>query len=137
MHQQSGIHIARSTSKTLSQSSTELPDTYNNENHSRTPECVTKMVKNLNWEKLTARRKTNKLLMLYRIQHGLVDIPKQKYLHISDSRTRGQVKVFQERLQDVNYKNSFLPRTARDGNQLPARVVSATSLEEFRSLLQV
>ena len=104
--------------------------------HSRTPGCVTKMVENLNWEPLTARRKTNRLSMLYRIQHGLVDIPKEKYLHSSDSRTRGQHRFFQERIQDDSYKNSFFPRTVRDWNQLPARVVSATSLEEFRSLLR-
>ena len=107
-----------------------------NDYHSRTPGCVTKMVENLNWEPLTARRKTNRLSMLYRIQHGLVDIPKEKYLHSSDSRTRGQHRFFQERIQDDSYKNSFFPRTVRDWNQLPARVVSATSLEEFRSLLR-
>ena len=74
--------------------------------------------------------------MLYRIQHGLVDIPKEKYLHSRDSRTRGQHRFFQERIYDDNYKNSFFPRTVRDWNQLPARVVLATSLEEFRSLLR-
>ena len=106
-----------------------------NDYHSRTPGCFTKMVENLNWEPLTARRKTNRLSMLYRIQHSSVNIPKEKYLHSSDSRTRGQHRFFQERIQDDSYKNSFFPRTVRDWNQLPARVVSATSLEEFRSLL--
>ena len=61
-----------------------------NDYHSRTPGCVTKMVENLNSEPLTSRRKTNRLSMLYGIQHGLVDIPKEKYLHSSDSITRGQ-----------------------------------------------
>ena len=48
-----------------------------NDHHCRTPGCVTKMVENLYWEPLTARRKTNKLSIMYRIQHGLVDIPKE------------------------------------------------------------
>ena len=61
-----------------------------NDYHSRTPGCVTKMVENLNSEPLTSRRKTDMLSMLYGIQHGLVDIPKEKYLHSSDSITRGQ-----------------------------------------------
>ena len=74
--------------------------------------------------------------MLYRIQHSLVYISKKKYPHSSDSRTRGQHRFFQERIQDDNYKNLFFPRTVRDWNQLPARVVSAISLEEFRSLLR-
>ena len=63
----------------------------------------------------------------------MVYIPKEKYLHSSDSRTQGQHRFFQERIQDENYKNSFFPRTVRDWNQLPARVVSATSMEELRS----
>ena len=61
-----------------------------NDYHSRTPGCVTKMTENLNSEPLTSRRKTNRLSMLYGIQHGLVDIPKEKYLHSSDSITQGQ-----------------------------------------------
>ena len=107
-----------------------------NDYHGRTPGCVTKMVQNLNWTPLTARRKTNRLSMLYRIQHSLVDIPKEKYLHSSDPRTRGQHRFFQVRIQDDIYMNTFFPRTVRDCYQLPARGVLATSLEEFRSLLR-
>ena len=107
-----------------------------NDYHSRR-HTDTKMVENLNREPLIVRRKTNRLSMLYRIQYGLVDIPKEKYLHSSDSRTRCQHRFFQERIQDDIYKNSFFPRTVIDtANQLPARVLSATSLEEFRSLLR-
>ena len=93
------------------------------------------MMEDLQWEPLAARRKTNRLSMLYRIQHGLVDIPYQKYLRSSDSRTRGQHRFYQERIQDDIYNNSFFPRTVRDWNQLPARVMSANSLEVFRSTL--
>ena len=102
---------------------------------SRTPGCVTKMLDDLKWEPLEARRRHDRLSMLYRIQHGMVDIPTNKYLRPSDSRTRGSARLFQKRIADTTYSNSFFPRTVRDWNKLPPEVVSAASLEEFRSLL--
>ena len=108
-----------------------------NDYHSRTPGCVTKMIDNLNWEPLEVRRRHERLGMLYRIQHNLVDIPIDRYLQVSDSRTRGPTKFFQERISDATYSNSFFPRTVRDWNKLPVEIVSAASLEEFRSLLWV
>ena len=108
-----------------------------NDYHSRTPGCVTKMIDDLNWEPLEVRRRHERLGMLYRIQHNLVDIPIDRYLQVSDSRTRGPTKFFQERISDATYSNSFFPRTVRDWNKLPVEIVSAASLEEFRSLLWV
>lgn len=105
-----------------------------NDFSSRTPGCVTKMLDDLNWEPLEVRRRHDRLSMLYRIEHGLVDIPADRYLSRSDGRTRGSVKFFQERT--TNSTNSFFPRTARDWNRLPSRVVSAANLEEFRLHLQ-
>ena len=102
----------------------------------RTPECVTKMLDDLEWEPLEVRRH-NRLSMLYRMQHNLVDIPANRYLSSSDSRTRGTVKFFQERISDTTYSNSFYPRAAREWNKLPSRVVSVASLEDFRSSLRV
>ena len=106
-----------------------------NDYHSRTPGCVTKMIDDLTWEPLEVRRRHERLGMLYRIQHNLVDIPIDRYLQVSDSRTRGPTKFFQERISDATYSNSFFPRTVRDLNRLPVKIVSAASLEEFRSLL--
>ena len=102
---------------------------------SRTPGCVTKMLNNLNWEPLEVRCRHDRLNMLYKIQHNLEHIPTDKYLRVSDSPTRGPAKFFQERITDTAYSNSFFPRTERDWNRLSGEVVSAASLEEFRSLL--
>lgn len=107
-----------------------------NDYSTRTPGCVTKMLEDLNWEPLEVRRRHDRLSMLYRMEHNLVDIPVNRYLSRSDSRTRGPVKFFQERITDLTYSNSFFPRTARDWNRLPSRVVSAATLEDFRLLLQ-
>ena len=59
-----------------------------NEYHSRTPGCVTKMIDDLNWEPLEVRRRHERLCMLYRIYHYLVDILIERYLQVSDSNTR-------------------------------------------------
>ena len=107
-----------------------------NDFSTRTPGCVTKMLDDLEWEPLEVRRRHDRLSMLYRMQHNLVDIPANRYLSPSDSRTRGTIKFYQERISDTNYSNSFFPRTAKEWNKLPSRVVSAASLEEFRSSLR-
>ena len=63
--------------------------------HSRTPECVTKMLDNLNWAPLEVRRRHEQLGMLYRIQHSLVHIPIDRYLQVSHSHTTGiQTNLF-------------------------------------------
>lgn len=107
-----------------------------NDYRTRTPGCVTQMLDDLKWEPLEVRRRHDRLIMLYKMQHGLVDIPTDRYLSVSDSRTRGSSRFFQERITDTTYSNSFFPKTVRDWNRLPSRVVAAASLEEFRSLLQ-
>ena len=40
----------------------------------RTPGCVTRMVRDLRWQTLEERRCKLRLLMLFKIQHGLVDM---------------------------------------------------------------
>ena len=58
-----------------------------NDYTSRTTGCVTKMLSYLIWEPLEVRRRHDRLCMLYRIQHSLVDIPIERYLQIGDSCT--------------------------------------------------
>ena len=108
-----------------------------NDFHTKTPGCVTKMVEDLHWESLEERRRQNRLSMMFRFNQNLVDLPMDRYLRASDSRTRGSHKFFQERSRQPIYYNSFFPRTVREWNTLPTRVVSAASLDEFRSLLKV
>ena len=85
-----------------------------NDFSSRTPGCVTKMIDDLNWEPLEVRRRHDRLIVLYRIEHGLVDIPADRYLSRNDCRTRGSVKFFQERITNSTYSNSGQPGTGID-----------------------
>ena len=63
-----------------------------NDYTSRTPWCVTEMVKELGWESLQDRRQISRLSLLYKAHHGLVDIDKATYLN--------QVTATQEATQD-------------------------------------
>ena len=101
----------------------------------RTPGCVKAIVKDIGWESLQDRRYTARLSLLYKIQHGLVDIEGPRYLKPSDSRTRGQRGLFQERINCDVYYNSFFPHTIRDWNDLPRDITEASTLEEFRTSL--
>ena len=101
----------------------------------RTPGCVTAMVEDIGWESLQDRRYTARLSLLYKIQHGLVDIESSQYLRPSDSRTRGQRGLFQERINCDVYFNSFFPRTIRNWNELPRDITETSTLEEFRTSL--
>ena len=55
-----------------------------NDYSTRTPGCVSGKVNRLQWESLETRRRNHRLTMLYRIQHGLVDIHPDSYLQQSD-----------------------------------------------------
>ena len=94
-----------------------------NDYTTRTPGCVTAMVKDIVLESLEDRRSIARLSLLYKMQHGLVDVDTTSYLQQGDSPTRGRRGYFQI--------NSFFPRTIREWNDLPGDDTAATSLEEF------
>ena len=56
------------------------------------------MVKDLQWETLEERRRSNRLCMLYRIANNLVDIDQTIYLRFTDQRTEFPA-----------YRNTFFP----------------------------
>lgn len=101
----------------------------------RTPGCVTKMVRDLQWESLEQRRKNARLCMLHKIKHNLIDINKDEYLTPNDRRTRGADRYFQERTNCNIYAQTFFPKTIRDWNRLPASTTSANTVEGFRAAL--
>ena len=51
---------------------------------------VTSMLDHLEWETLESRRSKNQLIMFFKIVHGLVDIPADKYLTPASTRTRSR-----------------------------------------------
>ena len=81
----------------------------------RTPGCVTNMVQSLGWESLQQRQYIDRLSMLFRIQHCLVDVTTD-YILLNDTRTRGSQRLCQLNATKDVYKYSFYPRTICDWN---------------------
>jgi hypothetical protein len=107
-----------------------------NDYTNRTPGCVTSMLTSLEWQTLEQRRRISRLVMMYKIQHQLMDIDRDLHLRPGDSRTRGQHRFFQERSNYDTLRNSFFQRTVREWNHLPDTTVWASSIEEFRANFQ-
>ena len=78
-----------------------------NDYTTRTPGCVTAMVRDIGWECLQDRRSIARLSLLYKMQHGLVDVDTTSYLQQGDQLTRGSRGFFQERINNEIYFNSF------------------------------
>ena len=97
---------------------------------------VSIMLDSLGLEPLETRTgKLNRLCMMYKIIHGLVDLNIHNYLQFSkEKRTRNShAYKFQTPFCSKNaLKFSFFPKTSREWNQLPAEVVLSPSLAVFK-----
>jgi hypothetical protein len=98
---------------------------------------VTKMLQELKWQTLHERRAHNKVIMLFKITHGLVAIPSgPPYLIPATTVTRGHTMQFtQQNCRIQAYQHFFFPSVICLWNQLPPSVVSASTLEQFRNRL--
>ena len=72
---------------------------------------VTEVLDHLEWETLEARRTKNRHIMFFKIIHGLVDIPVEKYVTPASTRTRSRhsLKFRQIPTSSDYYKFSFFP----------------------------
>ena len=99
---------------------------------------VTDMLQTLHWPTLEGRWKTQRLHMVYKIRHGLVILDNEdERLKPSTRSTR----TSHDQSYDVPYSRanyhrySFKQRPVRDWNTLPAQVVAAPSLTQFKESL--
>ena len=98
-------------------------------------DSVTDMLNELTWETLEQRRKKARVVMGYRIIHGLVAISSQQ-LQSTEVRTRGHSEKYRQIPARTNYyKHTFFPSFIPLWNSLPPEAVSAGSLEVFKSKL--
>jgi hypothetical protein len=63
------------------------------------------MVQQLQWEPLQISRVKIRLVLLYKIQHGLVAIPAETYLVPGDTRTHHQFVDYSDTFLDAHAKN--------------------------------
>ena len=102
----------------------------------RTTSSTSQMLTELGWNTLQQRRTNSKLVMVYRITHGLIDIPGELLFHPANLNTRGHTLRYMVPFcrTDV-YRYSFFPSGIRLWNQLPASIATASTLEGFKSSL--
>ena len=86
----------------------------------RTTSSVLEMISNLGWETLQERRTEAKMVMMYRITYGLIDISATSLLLPATLSTRGNsMRYLQPFCRTDAYRCSFFPSGIRLWNQLP------------------
>ena len=89
------------------------------------------------WESLASHRKQARLYTMYKISNHIIHVNKTKYFTpVTETRTRGShgFKYFIEQTSDDIFKYSYFPRTMKEWNSLPSDIVSAKSLDIFKSM---
>ena len=104
-------------------------------NNCRREASVTTMLDQLSWRSLTQRRADQRLIMLHKIVNNLVEIDLSKELILLTRHSRNsQAKSFRIPYEKKTYlQHSFLPRTIKQWNSLPATIATAPSLNVFKS----
>ena len=100
-----------------------------NNNYQTTPGTVTSLFKKQGWLTLETRRKVSRLTMMYKILNKLVDIPTVDCLTPNNHSSWGhKQKLMQIRTRARIFDNSFFPRTIKDWNSLPRKIIDGIPL---------
>ena len=96
---------------------------------------VTDMLSDLKWDTLETRRKKNRLTLMYKLSHNLVDITTENHLIPNSEKRTHNSHAFKYRMPKVSkdvFKFSFFPRSITEWNLLPADLVNCKSLSNFK-----
>jgi len=95
---------------------------------------VGSMIGSLGWDSLQQRRTQAKAVMMYRIVYGHVAIALPTTLQPQGALTRGHCfRYIPQYCRTQSMKTSFFPTAAAIWNQLPDSLVTAPSLDAFKS----
>ena len=75
--------------------------------------------------------------LMHKISNDIIHVNKSKYFTpVTETRTRGShgFKYFIEHTSDDVFKYSYFPRTMKEWNSLSSDIVSAKSLDIFKSM---
>ena len=99
----------------------------------KTTSSPSQMITELEREPLQTRRANAKLVMIYRITYGLIDIPAPDFLHPSTRSTRGNTLcyIFPYCWTEI-CQHSCFPYVIRLWNPLPDRTVTSPTLDAFK-----
>ncbi|KAL8602911.1 hypothetical protein ACOMHN_062606 [Nucella lapillus] len=107
-------------------------------NRHRQTSCVDTILDSLNWPPLQQRRKKARLETFYKLHHGLVSIDSKYLPKPSNSRLSSRTNSLSYDIPTctTRYRQmAFFPRTIPEWNKLPQEVVTAESLDCFKSRL--
>ena len=109
-----------------------------NRYHNTSGSSVTEIIGQLQWTSLEERRKTARLILLYKISNGLVKIDAADRLITPTRFSRNMHRrSFQIPACHITARReSCYPRNIKDYNALPATTVTVTSLATFKTLLR-
>ena len=99
----------------------------------RTTSSTSQMIQDLGWPSLQQRRQDAKLVMMYRIIYGLLDIPASRYLHHpAGTCTRGHaLRYLVPYCRTDVYLHPFFPSEIRLWNNVPEDVAMSETLDGF------
>ena len=99
---------------------------------------IQKLLCDLKWETLAARRRKHRLILLYKMLNGLSPTYLSNLIPGRDQTDPGRYNLRSIRCVNArtqSYSSSFLPRTIREWNTLPQSTRNAASLSQFKSVL--
>jgi hypothetical protein len=100
----------------------------------RRTSSTSQMIATLGWPTLQQRREETKLVLVYRITHGLVDIPAQPYFQPANLTTRGRASGYYLPFCRTDVlRHSFFPSAIRLWNKLPEEVAASQTLDSFKA----
>ncbi|XP_072030812.1 uncharacterized protein [Amphiura filiformis] len=106
-----------------------------NDYKSKSPGCATQMVKDLELEPLSTRRKARRLCVFQQARLGDLSLPIGNLLQPVQRQSRHHHPESYSTISANKdcYKNSFIPKTIRDWNSLPPHLISITKPEPFKT----
>ena len=93
------------------------------------------MLSDLKWDILETRRKKNRLTLMYKLGHNLVDITTEEHLIPNSEKRTHNNHAYKYRMPEVSkdvFKFSFFPRSIKEWNSLPADLVNCKSLSDLK-----
>ena len=98
-------------------------------------QSATALIKDLNWENLSSRRKIIRLSILHKAIGGHLALPVNNYLRPSQRSTRSSnLNSYIPISCRINaHKWSFVPQTIRDWNELPLNITDIESPTQFKN----
>ena len=93
-------------------------------------------MKDLDWTPLADRRREHRLILLYKITNGLIEIPTEKFISYSKyTRNSNTKKINIIRSSTEVFKNSYFPKSVKDWNNLTESCVNSPSVDSFKGAL--